>query len=398
MSTSQRVADDREHRRGLVLGLTLAEMLLLLLFLLMLALSWRMSILQRETELEREKARNSAVQLSRLEATLGSLAPLLAELQKKGSLDLTTVQDLAARMARADGLADENAKLKQANAELTSILGNMKLLGSDIKKLKAIDDALAAAAKISPNDPPELLTRAVEILKRLGADTQPDQVRALSELLTQAEKLRALEKAIASATVINPNDPVEAIERAVDLLNRVGPDTKPDQIPSKEQLAGLQGQLDRVRRERDNLMKGAGKGLTLPSCWITADGQTEYIYDITIQDDGVVVRDATPARANDPDMRLAGSFQRNSVIHENLFRKQTTELFRHSQKLNCRYYAVVRDQTGEFKARYKALVKLVEGHFYKLERGDPWGPAAPLVPSPVPVGGELVQPPLNLRR
>jgi hypothetical protein len=34
-----RVVDEREHRRGLVLGLTLAEVLLLLLFLVMLALS-----------------------------------------------------------------------------------------------------------------------------------------------------------------------------------------------------------------------------------------------------------------------------------------------------------------------------------------------------------------------
>lgn len=35
-------SDEREHRRGLVLGLTMAEVLLLLLFLLLLALAGRL--------------------------------------------------------------------------------------------------------------------------------------------------------------------------------------------------------------------------------------------------------------------------------------------------------------------------------------------------------------------
>jgi hypothetical protein len=34
-----RVVDEREHRRGLILGLTLAEVLLLILFLVMLTFS-----------------------------------------------------------------------------------------------------------------------------------------------------------------------------------------------------------------------------------------------------------------------------------------------------------------------------------------------------------------------
>jgi hypothetical protein len=45
---SQRTADELEFRRGMVLGLTLAEVLLLLLFVLILALSWQMMTLRSD--------------------------------------------------------------------------------------------------------------------------------------------------------------------------------------------------------------------------------------------------------------------------------------------------------------------------------------------------------------
>ena len=44
----QRLVNEREHRRGLVLGLTLAEMLLLLVFVLLLALGARLSQCERD--------------------------------------------------------------------------------------------------------------------------------------------------------------------------------------------------------------------------------------------------------------------------------------------------------------------------------------------------------------
>jgi Tfp pilus assembly protein PilV len=47
---SLRIADEREQRRGLVLGLTLAEVLLLLLFLLLLALAAKLQQLRYKVE------------------------------------------------------------------------------------------------------------------------------------------------------------------------------------------------------------------------------------------------------------------------------------------------------------------------------------------------------------
>ena len=64
---SQRIADELEHRRGLVLGLTLAEVLLLLLFVLLLALSGRIVKQQRDAAAERQSAEGLLAQFGRLE-------------------------------------------------------------------------------------------------------------------------------------------------------------------------------------------------------------------------------------------------------------------------------------------------------------------------------------------
>jgi hypothetical protein len=158
----------------------------------------------------------------------------------------------------------------------------------------------------------------------------------------EREKLKALDQAVGFAVQINPNDPAEVLTRAVEVLQRLGPDTKPDEVLPVETIRSLKGQLDKVTGERNNLMH-TGNGLTYPSCWHTDEGKTEFIFDITIRDDGLVVRDATPARANDPAMRLVSGLVRNEVVSESSFRKETTNISNHSKEQNCRFYTIIRD-------------------------------------------------------
>ena len=73
--------------------------------------------------------------------------------------------------------------------------------------------------------------------------------------------------------------------------------------------------LDRTRRERNNLMRGPGNDLTYPSCWTTPAGQTEYIFDVTLADAGVHVRDASAARASDKAWALVGNYHQMRKFH-----------------------------------------------------------------------------------
>lgn len=316
---SQRVANELEHRRGLVLGLTLAEVLLLLLFVLLLALTGRLLNLQTEAVKEKETIRSLMVELDSLKATLGSLNPLLEELRRNGGLDEVTVQQLVEKLARTDLLEREVAELKRVNSELRTNLV-IAQAGSDPQKLKAVNAALSAAAEIDPNDPPAVLIRAVEILKRLGVETRLEQVKSLTEMTADAEL--------------------------------------------REQVAALTADSEKYRRQVENMR---GNGRTFPSCWMTAENQTEYIFDIAMYDSGLVVKDATLGRANDPDWELVQTFARNSVIKESTFQGATARLFEKSKKDECRYYAIIRDGTGETsKARYQQLRRTVENHFYPL--------------------------------
>src|SRR5258708_17896802 len=97
--------------------------------------------------------------------------------------------------------------------------------------------------------------------------------------------------------------------------------------------------LDRTRRERNNLMRGPENDLTYPSCWTTPAGQTEYIFDVTLADAGVHVRHASAARASDKAWPLVGQFGREAMINEKVF-IGATKLFEWSKGQNCRFYVI----------------------------------------------------------
>jgi hypothetical protein len=178
---SQRAVEEREQRRGLVLGLTLAEVLLLILFLLMLALGSRMEYWRTEAE-QRQQRYNELV------ATHDSLRTIQAELVKNGAVDIKSVQELVTRLSRVQELERSLSELKQEYSRLSSQVVTLKSLGADVgKTLQAVSAALERAKQIDPNDPPALLKRALDILDRLGPATQPDQVKPLSQMMADLD-------------------------------------------------------------------------------------------------------------------------------------------------------------------------------------------------------------------
>jgi hypothetical protein len=304
---ASRAADEREQRRGLILGLTLAEILLLLLFLLLLVLGSQISTWRDRYE--------------QLGQTLDELKPLQEALMAGGAIDINNVQELVSRFRKLQNAEQELAKLKADNADLARQSELLKSLGlASEDKMRDVANAVKRASEIDPNDPPALLNRALDVISRLGPSTQPDQVKPLSEMVAGLE----LEK----------------------------------------KLTVLEADLDQARRERNNLMRGPGNGLTYPSCWTNAAGQTEYIFDVTLADAGVQVRNASLSRANDKSWALVGPFARETMISEGVFIGATKKLFEWSKSQNCRFYAIVRDATGPSKARYKHLQEMVQGNFY----------------------------------
>jgi hypothetical protein len=206
------------------------------------------------------------------------------------------------------------------------------------KTVREIRTQIQAAGRIDPKDPPAVLKRAMELLERVGMDADPDQLKGATELVAEKNRLLA-------------------------------------------SLRAAEGERDQTRLQRDNLMRG-GRGTTFPSCWIGPDGKTEFIFDVTIRDGGLVVRDvAPPSRVGDKALQLLGPMARGAEITGDQFKYATNKLFAWSQENNCRFFSDLRDDTGPTsKERYKSFRSLVEGHFYIRIASPPSKPTRPTRP------------------
>jgi flagellar motor protein MotB len=193
-----RVVDEREHRRGLVLGLTLAEVLLLLLFLVMLALS-----IPLMTHDEAGKPPESPITLRDEVERLRRMVDQLtggrppSEVQQK----LKTLADLEKELA---GSKLTIAQLKDQVSVLKSHLGS----SSDLEALKTL---LQEATRINPDDPPTSLRQASALLKAINS-LKPTDANRLSPTL-QDELVGALNR----AKEINPLDPVTALKKRLEI-------------------------------------------------------------------------------------------------------------------------------------------------------------------------------------
>jgi endonuclease YncB( thermonuclease family)/flagellar motor protein MotB len=148
------IAGEIEHRRGLVLGLTLAEALLLLLFLLLLALGSELDEVERE--MEAVKAERDSYVKTASEIETGSIQ----------ELDFSQLQVLVATLRAS------NATLSAKNTELASQLRGIQIAVKDPEKIaKLAKDASA----INPDDPPAVLERGLEWVKVKGMTSDPQK-------------------------------------------------------------------------------------------------------------------------------------------------------------------------------------------------------------------------------
>lgn len=137
---NQGVIDDREHRRGLVLGLTMAEVLLLLLFLLLLALGTQMKKLESERNVLKDKLSVTLAERDKLTLALGLGA---------GAVD------------RLVHLQTENSELKLVISDLRSKLAIQSPSSASVGTADTAQ-LMEKAKAINPNDPPAVLERALE--------------------------------------------------------------------------------------------------------------------------------------------------------------------------------------------------------------------------------------------
>lgn len=378
---SRKLSDEGEHRRGLVLGLTLAEMLTLLLFVLLIALAVRLKEMSTQIERTQQQLTQVKNEKSSLEASLSTLSPLADELKKNGIIESDGINELANKISKLDQLEKQVSHLQGENQQLHTDLSLFNALGADSQqKIRSMGPMFSDASKIDPSDPPAVLRKGIEAVKEFGTSVAASDLTSLANTMKIwnpdiSQGIKSLKDVTGRASRADNKGVPDVLQDALTISDRIGTND-PDRVgtiadlqknveQTKSELRTAQGERDRFRLERENLIHG-GRGLMFPSCWIGQQGETEYIFDVTLSDEGVEVVDTYPPhRGSDEALKLVGPFARESVIQEKVFRNATAKLFAWSKEHDCRFVVKMRDATGtESKQRYKQLRTLVEGHFY----------------------------------
>lgn|GEM_PF-2560219 len=203
------------------MGLTMAEVLLLLLFLLLLALASRLAL--------------QAKKLESTQAVVRTLEPLLNSLTAGGELTPQQVQDLARDLADA-------ARLRRENGRLQSQLADASKRVDELARLEA------RANQINPNDPP-----ATTLRKGLERMT-PQFESTLAELRRRSQTQEEMER---EARRISPNAPPEVTIASA--LRQARPGTGDDEKLGgqiRERVAVLRDTEERLNRDLRNTLGG----------------------------------------------------------------------------------------------------------------------------------------------
>jgi len=306
--------DDRQFRRGVVLGLTMAEALLLLIFLLMLILGVRLKT--QSTEIAAlEQARDAA------QSSLVAIQPYMDKLSKNQKFDISKDYERVQQQ-----LADANARLKDAAL--------------------SVDLVQQASALAPAGATPEEATRALLNEAAIGR--------------------QALEAAHRLAPNLPPEESVEALLNAALIGQSLKDGGTPEELLASAGAcrADLQSCKNQTTYLNTRLNAKTG-GFDLPPCWVDNKGKIQYIFDASLTDAGIYIEDKNVSgREGDQEKLPLGLAVYGEPLGPGEFSSAFSPLLKWSNDHGCRFYVRLYDDMRDGdRAEYKELRGAVEGYF-----------------------------------
>lgn len=313
---------DRFYRRGLVLGITMAEVMVLILFALLLALAAALAkkdVLIREYRALRER--------------FVTVSPD------------DVFRELGRQKQEIDKLSTENSRLtvyEQKAREAESVFQELRRSG--ISKPESAEGLKEIA------DKQRIANEAIEAAKKAGIEPNASDIANMLEIANAVMAASG-----GSGTTPDTQQISQLLKDA-----RTAEQRYRDTLGQNRYLAG---QLAAAT---------GGKG-QLPPCWPSAEtGKAEYIFDVTITSTGMVIANNT----SKPEMAHRADQYTNlpiSMIHFNSeispieFRRQTQPIrqWGDEQEQKCKFYVRLIDQTkAEEKVLFKRLMLTTGENFY----------------------------------
>lgn len=331
--------DDRAYRRGLVLGLTMAEVVILLIFALLLM--WMFG-LQNEDDLEQQVT--SLIQrVDELVEQRDSLAGSPTEGNRFDDLfrELRLAQQSESRLEEKVAKLEQSDKLLQELGEQAGAAdASYERIAEQVRERIRIADGLITAAGASS-------------LSDGSSKTDDELAETIAGLMEVRDGLEAAD--------LHPKEAGTLVSKITDQLR--DKDTR---------IKTMEGRLRNAQR----LIAGAGRGTEKPACWAVPEtGKTEYIFNVALRSASLIVHDnALPHRHQEQAKLPIQNIRFDKDIGVQEFRKMTRALFRWSEKEGCRFFVRVFDVTlPHEKNIYKFHLRIIGEHFYYYEElNRPW--------------------------
>lgn len=344
----------RAYRRGLILGLTMAESVILIIFALLLALA--AYLIRKDQAIQDMTQQLDQLRQQIADASEDQLQCATAQAEARSLREkMAVIQKLAPASNDFDEMFKELVLMQrqaQRVAELEHQLAGLTELQQAVEKaLQRVETAPAAGQSVAERLE-QLVDQAV-LWERLANTLPPSDtktvLRELEQRLAALLELEAAAKSLAPAV-----EPAQAVRTVTEQLQAAG-----------AQIATLQGQMANLRRR----CEAVGKGTEKPACWAAPDGRPEYIFDIALRSGGVTVRDnVLPHRAEEQRQLPLGAFDFSREVSLNQFRTAAQPLREWSRQRDCMFFVRIQDQTGPSqKAVYKQKLRTVGEFFYYYE-------------------------------
>jgi hypothetical protein len=322
-----RANQDENYRRGVVLGLTLGEAILLVLFSLLLAFAALFNQQLKEAEVQ-------AAEVERLKLVAVASQSFVEKFSDPRKYPGgATIEDITKEYVAIQVKSEEQRKkiisveqkLKEAESKESEKINELK------KKEKQLNqEKLAAEARAKEES-------------RKRKDAEKKQKTAESKL-TDSDKLKNL---------------LEAEKERAD--------------SAEEKLRVANNKIRNLDRKF-----GSGKGTEKPSCWSVETGKRkgaeEYIFDVAVLPNGYILRDRKLLHRIEDQKKLPLSKIRFEKLISNAeYLSQLRPLFEWSEKHDCRFFVaafdnIPQDQKDIFKKQIDIMGERVYHYRYRQDK------------------------------
>ena len=393
-------AEKTHYRKGLTLGLTLAETFSIVVFILLLACAalLRFEQVQRDdAEAQRDTARVDLLITQEIVRSdnmswgnANAWFERSRELVREKELVLLRAEkaerDLASAMARAD---EAESQLQSAGASEEVV----QRLGEQAEHMRVLEDSLArshteqaradaradslAEQAAATADSMERQAAVSELLEPLGRAIEdygglgPEEADQVIDQAARAERL-ADSLSLARQTI-------SALDRELQDAQNVLLDDAASALDSlraaRLQTDALRDRTTQVEQERDDALGRAnylqtqveqmreGTGIDPPPCWLDRDGDPEYIFRVELTDSGTRLFHISPARRTETDleaMRPVAAIEEGRVYDPATFLRLTLPLYEIGVSrtvpfgpMGCRFWIRPVDLTGDRKEIFR---------------------------------------------